>query len=358
MFTEIAYYTRMSRGVAGLLRASKIPNPEQAVLTQMANREHQFLETIQRTVFANPENPYHRMLQLAGCSYEDLKRGVWSNGLEPFLETLHRAGVYLSHDELKCKKPIVRSGQTIRANSGSFLNPLVSWTYEARSSGSRSSGTITRHNLQNQLYRECYSHFLQEEFDLHNRAHIGVMPILPSAWGLWTCIRAARSGGRVERWFAAGGSLRDSGHYRTVTKAIAILAKLMGADVPFPRYLEPDDFSKAAEWIAKRKREGILCWVNGVVSPCVLVAAAALDKGFDIQGTMFQVGGEALTDAKRRVIESAGAEVFPNYHIHELGPIGQACRQMRKGNCVHIQKDAVAVITYRRAAPLTSAEVN
>jgi hypothetical protein len=90
----------------------------------------------------------------------------------------------------------------------------------------------------------------------------------------------------------------------------------------------------------------------------VRIAAAALDKGLDISGTTFRVSGEALTDAKRRIIESAGAEVFPFYHIHEFGQIGTACRKMNKGNCVHVQRDAVAVISYRRTAPLTEFEVN
>ncbi|MBN1566320.1 MAG: hypothetical protein JXA73_00625 [Acidobacteria bacterium] len=358
MLREAMYYTRMSRGVYHLLRAPGTADPEGTILAQLANRERHFLETVRRVIFADPEHPYHRMFQLAGCSYEDLKHGIERDGLESTLAALHRTGVCLSHDEFKCKKPIIRSGHAIPANHACFLNPLVSGSYEARSSGSRSAGTVTRHNLQNQLYRECYSHFLRKEFDLDNRALIGIMPILPSAWGLGNCLKAARGGRHIEKWFAVGGTLRDSGHYRAVTKAILILARLMGAKVPFPTYLKPDDFSQAAEWLAKKRQEGIFCWVNGVVSACVRVAADALDNRLDIRGTLFRVSGEALTEAKRRIMESAGAEVFPYYHIHELGPIGQACRQMREDNCVHIQRDAVAVISYRRMAPLSSVEVN
>ncbi len=358
MLGEAMYYARMGRGVFQLLRAPRIADPEKTVLDQLANRERRFLETVRSVIFADARHPYRRMFQLAGCGYEDLKQRVEQDGLEDTLAALHRAGVYLSHDEFKCKKPIVRSGRTIPAAPASFLNPLVSRSYESRSSGSRSAGTVTRHNLQNQLYRECYAHFLQKEFDLENRILVGVMPILPSAWGLGSCLKAARAGRRIEKWFAAGGTWWDSGHYRAATKALMILAAVMGAKVAFPTYLKPDDFSDAAEWIAGKRREGILCWVNGVVSACVRVAAAALDKGFDISGTVFRVGGEALTDAKRRVIESAGAEVFPYYHIHELGPIGQACRQMRDGNRVHIHRDAVAVISYRRTAPLSSTDVD
>jgi hypothetical protein len=358
MLPEAAYYARMSLGVVQLLRAPRISDPEGTVLAQMANRERNFLKTIQNAVFGNPGNPYKRMFQIAGCSYEDLEQGVTRDGLEPTLAALHRAGVYLSHDEFKCKKPILRSGQTIPVTQASFINPLVSGNYESRSGGSRSAGTITRQNLENQLYRECYHSFMSREFDLEHRAFVGMMPILPAAWGLGNCLQAVRRGSRAERWFTIGGTMRNSGHYRAVTKAMVILAKVMGADVPFPSYLQQDDFSQAAEWIARKRQRGVSCWTNGLLSPCVRVAAAALEKGFDIRGTIFRAGGEALTDAKRRVIESAGGEVFPNYHIHELGLIGQACRQMNKGNCVHIQRDAVAVISYRRTAPLTDYEVN
>lgn len=358
MLREAAYYARMGLGVYGLLRAPRIPDPEATVRHQMENRERHFLETARSVIFGNPQNPYHRMLRLADCGYEDLERGVNRDGLEPTLAALHRAGVYLSHDEFKCKRPIIRSGETIPADSTSFFNPLVSGYYESRSGGSRSSGTVVQQSLPNRLYRECYRHYLYKEFGLKERALVGLMPILPSGWGLGHCLYAARYGTRFQRWFAIGGTLRNSGHYRAVTRAMVVLARAMGADVPFPVYLKPDDFSQASEWLARNREKGILCWVHGLVSPCVRVAAAALEKGHDIRGTIFSVGGEALTDAKRRVIESAGAEVFPGYHIQELGQIGQACRQMNRGNCVHIMRDAVAVISYRKTAPLTDYEVN
>jgi hypothetical protein len=358
MFNEAYYYARMSIGVYRLLRAPENPDPESCVLTQMSNREQTFLSTVQKAVFENPANPYARMFKLAGCSYQDLKESVERDGLEPSLAAIHRAGIYLAHDEFKGTKPIVRSGETIAADEGSFLNPVVSGSYESRSGGSRSAGTVTRNNLVNQLYRQCQYAFLEKEFNLDSRALVGVMPILPSAWGLGHCLRAARRGKPFERWFAIGGTLRDSGHYRAVTRAMCFLARAMGAYVPSPTYMQPNDFSHAAEWIAKKRKEGISCYIRGVTSPCVRIAASALDRGLDIRGTVFLVGGEALTDPKRQTIEAAGAEVFPIYHINEVGLIGYACRQMKRHNCVHLQRDGVAVISHRKTAPLSDTELD
>jgi hypothetical protein len=95
-----------------------------------------------------------------------------------------------------------------------------------------------------------------------------------------------------------------------------------------------------------------------MMSPAVRVAAAALDRGLDIRGTIFLGGGEALTSAKRAVVESAGAEIYPRYHITEIGNVGHACRAMRTGNSVHVFTESVAVIGSRRPAPLSGVEVD
>jgi len=70
------------------------------------------------------------------------------------------------------------------------------------------------------------------------------------------------------------------------------------------------------------------------------------------------VGGEALTEAKRASIEDAGCEVYPSYAISEVGNVGAACRQIKRGNCVHIFRDALAVTSRVRKAPLSGVEVN
>ena len=152
MLCEAVYYSRMSLGVYRLLRAPRISDPEKTVLHRMENREHYSLDTARRAIFTNSKNPYSRMFQLAGCTYEDLEKEVLRDGLEPTLAVLHRAGIYLSHDEFKGKKPIVRSGQTVPSSNASFLNPLVSGFYQSGSGGSRSMGTITTQSLENQLY--------------------------------------------------------------------------------------------------------------------------------------------------------------------------------------------------------------
>ncbi len=358
MLDEAIHYSRMALGIYKFLRTTPLPNPEAVIRRQLENRTATFLDTARRVIFSNPRNPYHEMFRLAGCTFEDLARGVAKDGLEATLAVLHRQGVFLTHDEFKGKAPILRSGRHIPARTSDFRNPLVTGLMESRSSGSRSKGTRTPRSLEYQLYLEARHALRDRELGLAERTHIALKPIFPSTGGLGSCLRARRRGQRVDRWFAAGGTLRDSGHYRWLTQGMVRLGNLLGAGVPSPTYLPPNDFAPAAEWIAKRRSEGAACAVEALTSPAVRVAAAAQERGLDIRDTMFLVAGEVLSDAKRAIIEKAGAEVYPSYPITEVGWVGHACRQMKTGNCVHLFRDGLAVISHRRRAPLSDMEVS
>jgi hypothetical protein len=358
MLDEAIHYSRMALGIYKFLRTTPHPDPEAVIRHQLENRETIFLDTARKVIFSNPRNPYYEMFGLAGCSFGDLERAVRKDGLESTLAGLHRQGVHLTHDEFKGKAPIVRSGRHIPARTSDFRNPLYRGLIDSRSSGSRSKGTATSKSIEDQLYREAHERLRDREFRTEGHAQIEVKPVLPSIIGLRSCMEAHRRGRRVERWFAVGGGLRDSGHYRWMTLGMVGLANLLGARVPLPTYLPPNDFAPVAEWIARRRAAGVPCMATGFSSSAVRIVAAALDRGLDIRGTLFWVGGEALTDAKRSVIESAGVAVYPRYGMSEIGPVGYACRQMTAGNCVHLCRDRLAVISHRRRAPFSDVEVN
>jgi len=358
MIEEIRYYTRMALATRDLLRQPVAADPVAALRFNLEHREEHFLDLARRIVFANPQHPYHEMFRIAGCTVEDLAAEVGRNGLEPALEKICAAGVYLTHDEFKGKTPLIRSGREIPCGPKMLMNPLVRGRMISRSSGSRSSGTMTPRSTPQQVYREANHRLLWREFDLAGRAAVQVCPILPSATGLGYNLRCIRNGQEPAKWFAQSGQLSQEGHYRAVTQAVIRSARLMGARLPLPEYLPENDFAPVAHWIAARKREGRRSVLFGFVSPSVRVARAARDGGIDIAGTLFLVGGEALTDPKRAAIEAAECEVYPKYVVSEVGSIGTACRRMRTGNSVHVRRDAVAVISRRRRAPLSDVEVN
>jgi len=358
MLREAGYYFRMALGVYRMTRMPLEADPQSVVRRMIENREENFLYLMRRVVFNNPSNPYYTLFKWAGCDLSDLETSVRKNGLESTLESLRISGVYLTNDEFKGKKPLERSGQRLEVESHHFANPLVRGLLETTSGATRSSGTISRRSLEFQTYREAQTCVLEGQFGISRRPIVGIRSILPSDGGMRLSLTFARRGLPYEKWFALGGTFRGSGHYRLVTRFLLTEARLLGVPLNFPHYLPQNDFLPVAQWIARRRSEGArpILWSN--VSGAVRVAAAALDAGLDISGTTCLVGAESLTDTKRELIEATGCEAYGRYGISELGTVGAACTHMNSGDTVHVCRDSLAVISYRRTAPLTEVEID
>ena len=298
-------YAQTVRGVREFL---KTPSPTDCmglVRRQLENRESVFLDTLRRVVFDDASHPYRQMFRLARCSQEDFATLVQRHGLEAALEHIRSAGVYLTQDEFKGNAPIVRDGSEIRASSASFGNPLAKGTVQFVTSGSRGKAIPSYRSSQFTLQQEAMHEIVVREFGLKDRAQIVLRPTLPSPLGLQDCAIVARKGHRLEGWYTSG----RSGWYRPATSALVMVARLSGCRIPFPAILPNNDFSSAAEHVARLCGEGIPCSVSGPASPAVRLAAAAMDRHLDIRGTLFLVSGESLTGAKRAVIEEAEANL-------------------------------------------------
>jgi hypothetical protein len=356
MLKEAVYYARMARGLFDILRLPPPADPHARLRDQMEHRAERFLEQVRDHVFAAPDHPYRIMFEQAGCEYGDLENGVRSRGLEATLRQLRDSGVYLLHDELKGKRPMVRNGREIPGSADSFLKRGNGGHWTSRSGGSRSAGTSTPHSTAYRAYRNCYEAVLTEEFGLAGRECILLFPILPAPYVFPTARSSQHVGLHISRWFAVGGNMRDTGHYRMVTRALVAEAKLLGTAIPWPEYLPPNDFTPVVKHLEKARARGRELVVRSIASPAVRVAAAASELGVSLAGVLFLVGGEALTEAKREVIERSGAEVHSNYYISEVGTVGHGCGRMRT-NCVHVFEDNIAVIAVDREAPLSGARV-
>jgi hypothetical protein len=79
-------------------------------------------------------------------------------------------------------------------------------------------------------------------------------------------------------------------------------------------------------------------------SPAVRLCQAAQDGGVDLRGAQFTTSGEALTAARRAIIERTGARVNVAYGIAETGFIGQGCLRPEASDDLHVYEDIHAVI--------------
>ncbi len=357
MISESRYYARMAWHYGRFVRMAPIPDPAAAVRENLERREENFLNLVRLGIFSNPRSPYHQLFHLANCSFEDLCESVRRTGLERTLEQLRAAGVHLTHEEVK-GKPLHRHGKEIPNDVAATANPGASSVgMESVSSGSRSSGTATPTSNQYRLYRECYETLAHGELHTQGCAFGFLKPILPSPGALVQMAGLARSGQPADRWFTMGKSFRSNGPYALVTRLLVAEARLLGCHVPFPTFLEKDNFLPVAQWVADNKERGIQTFLRTGVSWAARTCAAAMDAGLDISGTLLLAGGEAISPARQRVFQAAGAHAVGRYAISEMGTIGMGCPHLT-GNSVHLFADAVAAIEHRRPAPFVDGEVN
>jgi hypothetical protein len=330
------------------LRSPLDPDPEGTIRSHMENREKHFL-AITRKVLSDAGHPYARMFRIAGCTLADAEASVARRGVEDTLQALLEAGVYLTQDEMRGRREIVRHGEHIPATPASWDNERGRGPVVNTSSGSSSGKSFhTTQSLNYLVNLEACCQLMVHELDVEYRPGIQVAPILPG-YGLLGALLADRLRIGFERWYAIGGVSRANLHYRVATRCIAAQMRLFGAKVPNPTYLDQNDFRPAAEYLARLSGEGAGAVISGFVSSVSRVAAAAVDEDLDVAGAIAIVAGEALTDVKRHVIESAGISVYPTYGASDIGSIGYPCRHMSRGNSVHIFRHGIALAVNRQA---------
>jgi hypothetical protein len=83
------------------------------VQERLSRREANFLAALDRGILGNPRSPYRALLDHAGLTTNDVRELLSREGLEGTLLELRRAGVYVSFEEFKGTKPIVRGSLTL-----------------------------------------------------------------------------------------------------------------------------------------------------------------------------------------------------------------------------------------------------
>src|SRR5262249_20969994 len=114
---------------------------------RLARRDEAFLDIVARAVFGNARRPYLRLLNQARIRYGHIEGWMSRGSVEGALAEFYEAGVYVTLDEFKGRRPICRPGLELTVRAHDFDNPFVTAHYEGGSGGSRSAGTRTRVDL-------------------------------------------------------------------------------------------------------------------------------------------------------------------------------------------------------------------
>ncbi len=345
MLADAVLAARFLRGLPAFLRHPVSLDEARAIVEErLRQRERDFLSLVRRTIFADTTSPYRQLLDIAGCEYRDLESVVRRDGLESALHHLHRAGVYLTVDEFKGRRPAVRGGATVLVDSRRLRNVLSGRHVPTQSSGSRGGGTPLIYDLASIRDRAVNTYL--------TLAARGGADWLKAVWGIpggsaAVLVRFSAFGRPAVRWFvqvnpAARGL---DARYRWSGRALRWGSVLAGVPLPRPEHVPLSRAVEVVRWMAEVRRAGQTPHLWTFPSTAVRLCEAARDARVDIAGARLTVTGEPVTAARLAAIRRAGAEAVPDYGSSEAGGfLSYGCLAPDQPDDVHLFHDLHALI--------------
>ncbi|MBZ5537312.1 MAG: hypothetical protein LAO31_15260 [Acidobacteriia bacterium] len=316
------------------------------ILHQLQDRNESFLRIVERGIYGNPRSPYAKLLKHAGIDFTTVAALVRREGLEATLDRLYDAGVYVTFEEFKGRRPVHRSGLNFTVRPADFDNPLLARDYEMRTGGSRGVGTriIVDFDL---LTHEAAYHCLSIEcLGLAGRPVAIWYGVPPVVSGLKHLLRSAKIDQRIERWFSLSPLVvrPKTLKYFVFTKYALYGSRLFGKPLPNPEYTPLENAHEVALWLAAKSREGSPAELHTNPSSGVRVCLVAKEHGLDISGTFFRFNSEPYTPGKAKIVAESGSRAAAQYSMGEIGNIGMACGTSAALDDIHLLTDKLAVI--------------
>jgi hypothetical protein len=352
MLQDLGRFLRYARNLPPFL-ARRLTSEEcrRRLVAALHAREANFLSVLEKAVYGHPQSPYRALLLHAGLGVEDVGRMVQQHGLEGALGRLHDAGVYVSLDEFKCRRPIVRPGLHLEPKRSDFDNPLLASAFEARTGGSRGAGARLLIDFGLLEHEAAYTSLFLEAFQAGERPMALWRPVPPAVAGIKDALRQAKVGARTDRWFSQNA-------FRPRARALAFYvftaytvyaSQLFRNRLPVPRYVPVSEALEIARWLAEMTGRGTPALVDTVPSSALRVCAAAREAGMDIAGTLFRCGGEPLTATRFQAITRAECRAVSRYSMAEVGTIGLPCASPVVVDDVHLVDEKLAIVQRHRS---------
>ena len=223
------------RFLAALPRFLRSPfSLEQAraeVRQRFEQRPARFLESVTEACRV-PDSPYAKLLQHVGCTLPDLRNSVAREGVEGALQELLRAGVSLSGDEFKSRRPMIAAASNLLLTRLTLLNPRSVVHGLSECSGNRGARTPVPVDL-----AFIHDHAVNTHLTLAahggrdwQHAHYGA----PGGTAVTNPLEFARGGRPPVRWFTPVDPAMPGldARYRLGASAMRIGSLLAGVPLP------------------------------------------------------------------------------------------------------------------------------
>ena len=313
------------------------------VRRRFARRAELFLARVGDS-YRRPDSPYRALLEHVGCGPEEVAALVAREGVEETLARLFRAGVYLTGDEFKGRRPVVRGSLALTVDPATLLSPRAVVHGLSESSGSRGARTPVPIDLAFIADHAVNTHL---GLDAHGggdwrHAHYGV----PGGTAVTNPLELAKGGNASERWFTPVDPALPglNPRYRLGVRALRWGSRLAGTPLPGPTLAPLEEPMPIVRWMAEVIAADRIPHLWTFASSSVLVCQAAIAAGIDLRGARFTAGGEPTTAARRAAIESAGAIVLPRMGTTETDILSFACASPAAPDDMHFFDDRHAVI--------------
>lgn len=359
-FGDALAFIRYTSRLRGYLRRPLTASEcRRIVEQQVRNRGESFLRLVESRVYAWKGSPYRPLLAAAGAELGDVAALVRRDGVEPALEQLYDAGVYITLEEFKGRKPIERFGLELTTRPEDFRSPMAAPALFFQDQGSRGVRRWSTFDFAHLAGEAAYQSVLFSCFELSSRPYALWHTVPPGRASLNDVLRVSKLGKRIDRWFSQTppGIRGQPPASVLLTRVTVASARRLGLHVPAPEYAPLDDPAPVVRWLAARVAAGEPAFVNTVPSSAVRAAVAADAEGLDISGTVFRCGGEPYTEPKAQALRRAGCVGISHYAAAETGWIGVGCREPRRLDDVHLLLGKLGVIQRRRAVAGGVAEV-
>ena len=353
-FAELKMYGRFAWGLRGYLSHKMSLTEVEAITRQrMAEREANFLRLVERGIFGYSKSPYRPLLESAGCELGDIRNMVQTRGLETTLHELRDSGVYITFEEYKGRKPLVRHGKVFSIQPRQFDNPFMSRHYHTITGGSTGAGSRVELDLDHLAADATHLGLVYHIHGALNTPMAVWFGSLPDCTGLASILMRSRVGSIPLKWFSpvSDQELKPALKYRLANQGTIIAGRLFGTPIPWPEPIGPDQAAVIARWLSKTVAEHGAGLLVTHVSLAMRVCIAAMDEGLDLSNVTMMGGGEPPSPAKFRVIQSSGARWVPLYFFTETGAVGLGCANPVDENDLHFLRDALALIQCPRQVP-------